>query len=50
MASMPYYMVQGVNKLTTSGVEKGVNGLLLMINLSVTAVENIVLFVINIMT
>lgn len=50
MASMPHYMAQGVNELTASGVEKGANGLLSMINLSVTAVENIVLFVINMMT
>ena len=47
---MPYYIAQGVNKLTASGVEKGVNGLLLIINLSITAVKNIVLFIINIIT
>ncbi|OCL13501.1 hypothetical protein AOQ84DRAFT_106280 [Glonium stellatum] len=50
MASMPHYMAQGVNELTASGVEKAVNGLMSMINLSVTGVENIVLFVINMMT
>ena len=47
---MPYYIAQGVNKLTASSVKKGANGLLLIINLSVTAIENIVLFVINIIT
>jgi hypothetical protein len=46
---MPYYMAQGVNKLTTSGIKKGVNRLLLMINLSITAVKNIILFIINMM-
>ena len=45
---MPYYIIQGVNKLTANNIKKGVNGLLLIINLSVTAVKNIVLFVINI--
>ena len=47
---MPYYIAQGVNKLTTSSVKKGANRLLLIINLSITAVENIVLFVINMIT
>ena len=47
---MPYYMAQGVNKLTASSVEKGVNGLLLMINLNITAIKNIILFIINIIT
>lgn len=47
---MPYYIAEGVNELTASSVEKGVNGLLLIINLSITAVENIVLFIINMMT
>jgi len=43
-------MAQGVNKLTASSVEKGVNGLLLMINLNITAIKNIILFIINIIT
>ena len=47
---MPYYIAQGINELTTSSIKKGANGLLLIINLSITAVENIVLFIINIMT
>jgi len=47
---MPYYIAQGVNELTASGVKKGVNRLLLIINLSITAVKNIILFIINIMT
>jgi hypothetical protein len=50
MASMPYYMSQGVNKMTATGIDKAVNGLMSMVNLSVTAVEEIVIFVIGMMT
>jgi len=50
MASMPFYMSQGVNQLAADGVTKAVNGLMEMLMLSVTAVEEIVLFVINMMT
>jgi hypothetical protein len=50
MASMPHYMAKGVNDLTATGVEKGVNGLMSMMEMSVTAVEEIVLFVIHMMT
>lgn len=50
MASMPHYMSQGVNELTAKGVEKSVNGLMSMSELSVTAVEEIVVFVIGMMT
>jgi hypothetical protein len=49
MASMPHYMSQGVNEVTAKGVEKAVNGLYSMTLLGVTAVEEIVLFVINMM-
>jgi hypothetical protein len=47
MASMPHFMAQGVNELTASGVEKAVGALMTTLDLSVTAVEEIVLFVIN---
>lgn len=50
MASMPHYMSQGVNALTAHGVEKAINGLMSMLTLSVTAVEEIVVFVINLLT
>lgn len=50
MASMPHYMSAGVNELTASGVEKAINGLMSMLLLSVTAVEEIVVFVINVLT
>ncbi|ETN37801.1 uncharacterized protein HMPREF1541_07424 [Cyphellophora europaea CBS 101466] len=50
MASMPHYMSQGVNSLTAAGIDKSVNGLMSMSTLSVTAVEEIVVFVIGMMT
>ena len=50
MASMPYYMSQGVNELAASGVEKAVRGLEDMTLLSVTGVEEIVVFVVDMMT
>ncbi|KAL2441061.1 Plasma membrane fusion protein prm1 [Exophiala dermatitidis] len=50
MASMPHYMSQGVNELAATGVEKSVNGLMQMTTLSVAAVEEIVVFVIGMMT
>lgn len=50
MASMPHYMSQGLNEMTASGVEKAVGGLMTMLEMSVTGVEEIVLFVIHMMT
>ena len=50
MASMPHYLSQGVNELAASGVEKAVNGLMSMLLLSVTGVEEIVVFVLNLLT
>lgn len=50
MASMPHYMSQGVNKLTAEGVTRAVNGLMEMVTMSVTGVEEIVVFVIGMMT
>jgi hypothetical protein len=50
MASMPHYMSQGVNELTATGIEKSVNGLIQMSTMGVTAVEEIVVFVIGMMT
>jgi hypothetical protein len=50
MASGPHFMAQGINEMTATGVEKAVSGLMTMLTLSVTTVEEIVLFVINMMT
>jgi hypothetical protein len=50
MASMPHFMSKGVNELTATGVEKAINGLMALLDLTVTGVEEIVVFVINMLT
>lgn len=50
MASMPHYMSQGVNEMAAAGVEKAVNGLMSMLLLSITGVEEIIVFYINLLT
>lgn len=50
MASMPHYMSQGVNRMTADGIDKAVHGLMEMVTLSITGVEEIVVFVIGMMT
>lgn len=50
MASMPHYMSQGVNDLAATGVEKAVRALMSMLLLSVTAVEELVVFFVNLLT
>ncbi|MCJ1270562.1 plasma membrane fusion protein prm1 [Lobaria immixta] len=50
MASMPHYVSQGVNDLAATGVEKAVNGLMSMLLLSITGVEEIIVFYINMLT
>ncbi|KAL1629835.1 plasma membrane fusion protein prm1 [Neofusicoccum ribis] len=50
MASMPHYMSQGVNQITASGIEKTVSGLMSMLDLIVTGVEELVVFYINLLT
>ncbi|KAJ5482736.1 Plasma membrane fusion protein prm1 [Penicillium diatomitis] len=49
MASMPHYLSTGVNELTASGVEHAVQGLKSMLLLTITGVEEIILFIIKIM-
>jgi hypothetical protein len=49
MASMPHYMASGINDLTATSIEKAVTGLMTMLELVATAVEEIVLFVIHMM-
>jgi hypothetical protein len=49
-ASMPHYMSQGVNKMTATGITKAVNGLESMVTLTVTGVEEIVVFYIGMLT
>jgi len=50
MASMPHYMSQGVNELAANGVEKAVSGLMKMMEMSVSGVEEIIIFVIHMLT
>jgi len=47
MASMPHYLSLGVNDLAADGVTKAVNGLMDMLTLTVTGIEGLILFVIN---
>lgn len=50
MASMPHYMSQGINEMAATGVEKAVHGLSEMTLLTVTGVEEIFVFYINVLT
>ena len=50
MASMPHYMSKGLNEMTAAGVEKAVAGLMKMLLLTITGVEELVVFFINMMT
>ncbi len=50
MVSMPHYMSRGVNELAASGVEKAVRGLQSMLFMTITGVEELVVFFINMLT
>ncbi|KAH8730387.1 hypothetical protein GQ44DRAFT_736632 [Phaeosphaeriaceae sp. PMI808] len=50
MASMPHYMSKGLNEMTASSVDKAVSGLMKMLTMSVTGIEEIIIFVIHMMT
>ena len=50
MASMPHYLSAGVNELAANGVEKAVSGLMSMLLLTVTGIEELVVFYINMLT
>ncbi|KAJ5595290.1 uncharacterized protein N7459_001498 [Penicillium hispanicum] len=49
MASMPYYLSAGVNELTASGIDEAVKALKSMLLMTITGVEEIVVFVIKMM-
>ena len=49
LASMPHYLSGGVNEMTAHGLDKAINGLIHMLTLSVTGVEEIAVFVVNMM-
>ncbi|KAI0843717.1 hypothetical protein F5Y06DRAFT_284122 [Hypoxylon sp. FL0890] len=50
MASMPHYLSVGVNRLTASGITEAVQGLMTILDMILTAVEQLILFVIGMMT
>jgi hypothetical protein len=50
MASMPHYMSQGINKMTASGMTKGVSALESTVTLMVTGIEEIIVFYIGMLT
>ena len=50
MASMPHYMAAGVNEMAGAGIEKAVNGLYSMLLLTLTGVEELLVFYINTLT
>ncbi|KAI1766875.1 hypothetical protein GGR53DRAFT_182328 [Hypoxylon sp. FL1150] len=50
MASMPHYLSVGVNRLTASGITDTVQGLMKVLDMILTAVEQLILFVIGMMT
>ncbi|KAJ5899694.1 Plasma membrane fusion protein prm1 [Penicillium taxi] len=49
MASMPHYLASGVNDLAVKGINESVGALNTMLQLVITGVEEIVLFIIKIM-
>lgn len=50
LASMPHYLSDGVNILTADGIEKAIHGLIASLLLTVTGLEELILFVINMLT
>ncbi|KAI0884847.1 uncharacterized protein GGS22DRAFT_164474 [Annulohypoxylon maeteangense] len=50
MASMPHYLSVGVNRLTASGITEAVQGLMTILDMILTGVEQLILFVIGMMT
>ena len=49
VASMPHYLADGTNSLAAKGVTKAVDGLQEMLFMSITALEEIFVFVVNMM-
>jgi hypothetical protein len=50
LASMPHYLSTGVNRMAANGVEKAVSGLMSMLLLTITGVEELIVFYINMLT
>ncbi|KAK8862650.1 Plasma membrane fusion protein PRM1 [Apiospora arundinis] len=50
MASMPHYLSVGVNRLTAKGITETVHGMMVILDMILTGVKELILFVINMMT
>jgi hypothetical protein len=50
MASMPFYMAQGVNEMAAKGIENAVRALEKTLMLLITGVQELVVFVVNLIT
>lgn len=50
MVSMPHYLSAGVNELAASGIEKAVAGLFQMLLMTITGVEELIVFYIHMLT
>ena len=50
MVSMPHYLAAGVNDLAGTGIEKAIQGLMSMLLLTITGFEEILVFIVNMMT
>jgi len=50
MVSIPYYASQGFNLMTTTGIERAVNGLRSMVTMTITGLEEIIVFYIGMLT
>jgi hypothetical protein len=50
MASMPHYLSVGVNRLAASGITEAVHGMMQVLDMILTGVQELILFVINMMT
>ncbi|KAI1076527.1 hypothetical protein F5B20DRAFT_319689 [Whalleya microplaca] len=50
MASMPHYLSVGVNRLTASGITNSVHALMTILDMILTGIEQLILFVIGMMT
>jgi hypothetical protein len=50
MASVPFYASQGFNAMTAHGVEKAVNGLRSMVTMTMTGLEEVIVFYIGMLT
>ncbi|KAL2753420.1 hypothetical protein ACRALDRAFT_1065279 [Sodiomyces alcalophilus JCM 7366] len=50
MASMPHYLSVGVNELSAQGIEASVDALVAVLDLMITGVQGLIIFIINMVT